>query len=273
MKKTGIFLLLFTLGMIVFFAGGYWTGVSSFWRTVIKCSLPLLLLGATVFCGRRESTRRWSKVTLAFLSASTGFLVSWLLSDHLLALMGAATDTVSGIALAKMTESVLIVVPAYLVARAGGMTNREMYLCPGKSKAWLIIGIGAFIAFSLLFLAQVTGSGLDRERIIDLLPWALLFVLMNGLMEEFHFRGLLLSPLEGLLGRHGSNLCIALFFTLIHTPVQYTSDIIGFLSVLMILALLWGYLIQKTRSLWGAVLFHAGADLLIVAGIFETYGG
>jgi membrane protease YdiL (CAAX protease family) len=39
-----------------------------------------------------------------------------------------------------------------------------------------------------------------------------------------------------------------------------------------VLALAWGYVIQKTESLWGSVLFHAGADLLIILGIFETYG-
>jgi len=42
--------------------------------------------------------------------------------------------------------------------------------------------------------------------------------------------------------------------------------------VLLVLAWAWGFLIQRTESLWGAVLFHASADLLVVLGIFTTFG-
>lgn len=59
---------------------------------------------------------------------------------------------------------------------------------------------------------------------------------------------------------------------LAHAPVQYAPNILWFLAILLVLSLAWGYVIQKTESLWGSVLFHAGADLLIIVGIFETYG-
>jgi membrane protease YdiL (CAAX protease family) len=45
-----------------------------------------------------------------------------------------------------------------------------------------------------------------------------------------------------------------------------------FLLVVFPLAIIWGYVIQKTEALWGSVLFHAGGDLLIVTGIYATYG-
>lgn len=37
--------------------------------------------------------------------------------------------------------------------------------------------------------------------------------------------------------------------------------------MLVPLALAWGYLADDTGSLWGAILFHAGADLGIFLGI------
>jgi membrane protease YdiL (CAAX protease family) len=63
---------------------------------------------------------------------------------------------------------------------------------------------------------------------------------------------------------------IAIPFALHHTGVSYTPDTITFLAILVPLALAWGYIMQKTDSLWGSVLFHAGTDIPIVLGIFST---
>jgi membrane protease YdiL (CAAX protease family) len=140
-------------------------------------------------------------------------------------------------------------------------------------RVWLIIGLGAFAVFLVLFLLQSQDQGIGAGQLLAYAPWTLIFVFANAFMEEFHFRGLLLKPFERLLGRHTGNVCIALFFTLVHAPVQYTPDIIGFLVVLFALSLAWGYVILRTEALWGSVLFHAGADLMIVVGIYRTYGG
>jgi len=42
------------------------------------------------------------------------------------------------------------------------------------------------------------------------------------------------------------------------------------LAFLLPLSLAWGAITQKTDSLWGAVLFHAGMDIPVVLGIFST---
>jgi membrane protease YdiL (CAAX protease family) len=46
----------------------------------------------------------------------------------------------------------------------------------------------------------------------------------------------------------------------------------GFLLVTFGFAIAWGWLMQKTDSLWGSALFHAGADLLIILPIFSSLG-
>jgi len=43
-----------------------------------------------------------------------------------------------------------------------------------------------------------------------------------------------------------------------------------FLAVLVPLALAWGYLMQKTDSIWASILFHAGMDIPIMLGIFSN---
>jgi membrane protease YdiL (CAAX protease family) len=272
MKRAVSFLILFTAGMVVYFVGGYWADISSWARSVIKTALPVLLLATTLMCGRIEILRPWRRVSLVLLAASCGFLISWWLSEPIMSVFGVTVDSVSGIAIAKLTDAVLIVIPVLVVAWIGGIGPSSLYLCRGRLGAWLLIGLGAFAVFAVLFLLQSAEQGLTARQLLALAPWTLTFVFANSFMEELHFRGLLLRAFEELLGRHAANICIALFFTLVHAPVDYTPDVLVFLLVVFPLAIIWGYLIQKTGALWGSVLFHAGADLLIVSGIYATYG-
>jgi len=272
MKKASVFVSLFVVGMLVFFVGGYWAGIPSWSRTVVKIALPCVLLVATLACSRTESLGQWRPVALALFAASCAFLVAWWVSDPLMKLWGFTADSVSGVAIAKLLDAIPIVVTVILVARLGGVKPADLYLKTGKRKAWLIVGLVSFAAFTLLFLLQAHDQNLSANRLLAYAPWTLLFVFSNAFMEELHFRGLLLKPFEQLLGRHPANLCIALFFTLSHAPVRYAPDILVFLAILFVLALAWGYIIQRTESLWGSVLFHAGADLMIIVGIYQTYG-
>jgi membrane protease YdiL (CAAX protease family) len=43
-----------------------------------------------------------------------------------------------------------------------------------------------------------------------------------------------------------------------------------FLASLPPLALAWGYIMRKTDSLWGSILFHAGMDLPIILGLWSN---
>jgi membrane protease YdiL (CAAX protease family) len=272
MRKLITFLVLFVGGMLVFFVGGYWTAIPTGARSLIKSVLPVVLLVLTLLCNRVERWRHFRDAALALLAASCGFLVSWWLSAPLLSALGMTTNTVAGLATHKLVDAVLIVVPALLVAWLGGFSGRDMYLRRGKLRVWLIVGLATFAVFTVLFLLQVAEQGIATARLLAWTPWILIFIFANAFMEELHFRGLLLRPFAKLIGRHPANICIALFFTLIHAPVQYTPDILQFLAVLFVLALAWGFLIQKTESLWGSVWFHAGADLMIMVGILRTHG-
>jgi len=271
-KRIGIFLTLFLIGMLVFLVGGYWTGIQGWQRTAVKTALPVLLLISTITAGRSVRLRRWRNVFLGFLAASTAFLVSHLVSGPLLGLTGMTVDSAAGLAFAKLFDALPIVATILVVARFGGLRLSDLFLQKGRVKAWLIVGLASFAVFTILFLLQSSGGGIAPGMLIAYAPWTLIFVFANAFMEELHFRGLLLRPFRELLGRHTANLCVALFFTLTHAPVRYTTDIFFFLVVLFALSYAWGYVMQKTEAIWGSVLFHAGADLLIIVGIYRTYG-
>ena len=272
MKRSGSFTVLFISGMLVYFVGGYWAAPGTGLRTAFKVGIPIILFGATILCHRKPSLLAWRRASLALFAGSCGFMVSWFLSAPLGSLLGVPANSVAGIAIDKAIEALLICITVLVVARGGGVTMGDLFLRKGRLKAWIPVGMITFGGFLTLFLLQAQEMGMSSEQLISLAPWTLVFIFANAFMEELHFRGLLLKPFEDLLGSHLANLCIASFFTLIHAPVEYTQDIFIFLSVLFVLALAWGYLIQKTQSLWGSVLFHAGADLMIIIGIYEAYG-
>jgi len=108
------------------------------------------------------------------------------------------------------------------------------------------------------------------QKLLSLTPWILVFVLSNGFTEELLFRGLFLRRYEAFLGKGISNWLAAVVFTSVHLRVAYVPDLIRFLLVLLLLALVWGYVMQKTDALWGSALLHAGADCMIVFGIYAT---
>lgn len=272
LKRVRDFLLLLALGIIVFFIGGYWAIESHQVRTAIKIATPLTIL-AILLAGRRSDrlSPHWDRLLVGFLAASCGFLASWLVGDLVARFLSTEIDSVRDIALLKVMDAVPILIVAFVVARVGGIRASELYLGKGRIKAWLTIGLASLALFLVLFLLQARQQGIKSSQVFAYAPWTALFVMSNGLMEEFHFRGLLLRSATGLLGPHAANLCIALFFALVHAPTQYTPDIVAFLAITFSLGLIWGYLIQKTDAIWGAVLFHAGADLVVIVGIFQTY--
>lgn len=110
--------------------------------------------------------------------------------------------------------------------------------------------------------------GISDRRILGWLPWILIFVLANGFFEELMNRGLFLRKFEPLLGAPFSNLLTAFAFAIGHAGVTYSADVRLFVVITFVLAMIWGYFMQKTGSLWASELFHAVADTLLMMGIF-----
>lgn len=241
-------------------------------ETVLRLALSLtLLLWALVLRLRRVSRELQRAVYAAFV-ASAVLLASWLWSDAGRLALGLSLDTAAGLAVSKLSSMLLVVGGALLLLRLHGEGPASAFVRKGNLRAGLLVGVGTFVALGALAFVQGAAAGLDPGNLVALLPWMLTFALANGFMEEVLFRGLFLGRLEPLVGRWQANLLTALAFALAHMRIAYEPDVPVFLAVTFGLALLWGLVMQRTRSLWGSVLFHAGADMLIVLQIFAQYG-
>lgn len=198
----------------------------------------------------------------------------WVLACYLLDSIKVNINEPFGYAMLKFSEGIVVVALVVLLTRASGNSLGSVYFRKGNLQKGLIVGLIAFcvaaagsIPVSALFFGA---HDINISKIVAWLPWILVFVFANAANEEVLFRGLFLKKLEPLYGKFLSNFIIAFAFTGLHIGVTYPADQLAFLLLLFPLALVWGYITQKTESLIGSILFHAGTDIAVILGIFSN---
>ncbi len=150
----------------------------------------------------------------------------------------------------------------------------SIYLRKGRLVLGLGIGLGAFAFFYLTAPSGahlVTGQSVTFPTVVALSAWLFPFVLSNGLREELLFRGLFLSKYDALLGPRIANVLQAAVFSLSHLGEVYTASLLFFLVETLILGLILGFLMQRTKSLLGSALAHAGTDVPIVVVLLTSF--
>ena len=270
LKKSGVFLLFFVVGTMVFAIITFSPYLPKNTLLYFHAGLTATLLVMSLFLRRSERGSQYWPVCYVFFVAEVAVLLSGLFGDDMLRLFGLTVTTPQGIAVAKFSESILRVVPILALMPIMGLDWRSLYLNKGRIGIWLTVGIVAFIIFPVIGYLPLANQEGVLNKLLSLSPWILLFVLSNGFMEELLFRGLFLKRYEPFLGKGLSNLLTAIIFTLMHTQVTYAPQMLQFLLIALTLSLVWGYLIQKTDSLWGAVLFHAAGDCLIIFAAYAS---
>lgn len=233
--------------------------------------LAIALLLAAFGLRRSRSGKQYWQVVYALFVAAAAVLLSTLFSRGLTDWVGFAEGSPQWVAVAKFSESLWRVVPILLLMALIRADRGSLYLAKGRISLGLAVGIAGFVVFAALAFLSLAEQGEAARRLLPLVPWILLFVLANGFMEELLFRGLFLKRYEPFLGKGLANLLTAIVFTLAHVQVTYVADALQFLAIVFPLALAWGYLMQKSDGLWGSAIFHAGADCMIVFGIFASF--
>jgi membrane protease YdiL (CAAX protease family) len=151
----------------------------------------------------------------------------------------------------------------------------RLYIRRGNLRLGLAVGLAA-LGVMIATVIPVTetffkGENLTWERILPWTPWVLIFVLANASNEELLFRGLFIGKMEPFLGKLASNIVTTIPFVFMHSYTGYATDQTIFLALqLLPLSIAWCWLMQKTDSLWGSILFHAAMDIPVVVGILSV---
>jgi membrane protease YdiL (CAAX protease family) len=260
-KRLGRFLLFLAGTSLIFvFGNPYWSILRTNQNPDYNALLTVFFLAITLLVYRHERSRKYWHLAFAFFAAA---FANWVLGLDLVRFPGDSADTVAGFTWDKLSQFIKVVVPLLLLVTLGGFGLDSVYVQRGKVKAWVTLGLGSLIAFTVLGLVVGAGRGKSWNAMLTALPLWLVFSLLNATMEELWFRGLFLSRLAPFLGQGLSVFLIALVFGASHVGAAYLTpgEILQFVVPAFLVGLGAGWLIVRTGSLWGAVLFHAGADV------------
>jgi membrane protease YdiL (CAAX protease family) len=239
-----------------------------------RIGLIAILLVTALLARRSARFEKYGQVLLGLLIMAIAVSVDRVFSIYLLVYLGISDATAAGYAILKLNECLIVFGVVMTLTRMSGGSLGSIYLQKGNLKLGLGIGLITFClaaaGSTLMATFLFKGQNLTLERILVWLPWLLVFVLANGAQEELLFRGLFLRKLQPFFGRFLSNFLIMFVFTALHKGADYASNDFIFVAAVVLLALAWGYITQKTDSLWGAILFHAGMDIPIMLGIFSN---
>lgn len=238
-----------------------------------RIGLIILLLVVTLLVRQSSYLEKYWLLANAFFIMAVAVSLDWVFGVYLVDYLGIKDNTPAGWALPKLNECFVIASVIIVFTKLSGSSLGSIYIQRGNLKLGLTIGLITFFlaaAGSIPMATLFNARDLSFARIIPWIPWLLIYVLANAAMEELLFRGLFLQKLEPFFGMFLSNFLIALVFTILHRGASYTSDQYLFIAILFPLALAWGYIMQKTDSVWGSILFHAGMDIPIMLGYFSN---
>ena len=263
--RLTLFIIFFIFGLSICLFG--LNSISTFPTnnsTIYKIIIAALFLMLTVISYLTRPLKKYWRVSFAFFIASLGMLLDWVMGDLPVRFLYDYVTIAEGqLMLEKFSTLIAIVIPILVLTLAFRDKLSSLYIQRGRSRLWIIIGLSTFIILVIAGLLLSLQKN-NLERILTIFPWLFGFSLFIGIMEELYFRGLFLKKFEPFLGIHLSIFLTSLMFSIPHIFVRYISGIEMSLILFVITFLLGmalGYIIYKTKSIWGAIIIHIGCDL------------
>jgi len=266
-----VFIIVTLVGFAVYNLAGYNYFMDTNTRLLFKIAVPIILLLSTWTIHRTENIK-YRNISFGFFAVSLGFLLTYFLGRWASFIPGLVIESVEGWAIAKVAEVIPIIATVLILAVVYGEDLKDSYLIGGNLKKTGMLGIAALPLSIIQYLVMGGLSvNVSSDVIMGWIPWLLIFAFSNAFMEELIFRGIFLKKLGKIFGERGALLQISFGFSIFHAallPFLGIEMMIVFLIFMFFVGYSWGYVVQKSESIWGAVLAHAVADILFVIVAF-----
>ncbi len=229
----------------------------------------IFLVAALIFKRSTALSKYWP-VTYAFFIASSVNLISDLFAGYnsdFVHLFGYGAGENKTIALAKMYETLLIVIPIIVLTLLSGANLGSIFLKFGNQNRYWGFGIGGLVLVNFFTSVLIFfGTGYELPKLGSAIVWSFVFSICNAFSEELWIRGLFLKKVSPIIGVVGAVLLTSTTFAVFHlTSVAYlpAMAIPVFIVNTFTLGLACGILMMKTDSIWGAYLIHMAADVFL----------
>jgi membrane protease YdiL (CAAX protease family) len=268
--------ILIVLGLVVFGTTMTFAGKIGANDTVIVRAALMAVLGALWWVARREGPlKAWRPVLAAYFAIVAGLTVAFFAETPIMQALHLGFTPFSS-AVDKAVQATLVSATIIVLMLASGASLGSLQLRKGRLLLGLGLGLAGFLIFvGLTFVPggpglKVASTAGGLGALMTLVPAVALFVFANAFMEELLFRGVLIERYEALTGKWGALFATTIVFAAVHVGVTYTAQLLFFLATVLVLGFLWGLLMQKSKSLWGSVLFHAGADVAVILPMYQA---
>ena len=276
-QRLALFLVFLTCGFLVFVIfshyAPFYTGTAGKIGRVVVAAIFLAL---ALFARAYEPFQKYWLILFAFFVALAAISIDYYLglSQWIIPALGVEAASPAGRAIDKLESSLLGIAIVLALNRLAGQRAAALYIRRGNLRLGLLAGLAAFVVMTVTVIPVTElwfkGENLTWARLLPWAPWVMIFVLANASNEELLFRGLFIGKMEPFLGRFLTNVVTTIPFVFVHSYTGYATDTAIFLALqLLPLSLAWCWLMQKTNSIWGSILFHAAMDIPIAVGIFS----
>jgi membrane protease YdiL (CAAX protease family) len=277
--RAGLFVLFLICALGVFLLGSnYYKMFPTNGSIIYSASLSTVFLIAAVRLKRSEKFVIYWQIAYAFFVASTVNLVSALFAGYnspIVQSFGVSMDTNQGLAIGKLYDALLVVIPILVLTRVSGANLGSLFLKKGNNNHRWGLGIGALVLVNFFTSALIFfGTGYDLAKLGSAIVWGAVFAFCNGFLEELWVRGLFLKKLVPMIGVTGTVLLTSVWFASLHyLSVAYLPATVVpiFLVNTFTLGLACGILMLKTDSIWGVFLIHAAADLFLFIAVLAAH--
>ena len=268
--RATLFLFLLLGGQLIFvFASPYYQVFPSNDDPLFATGLAAVLGLAALGLHRSDSYRRWAAPVYAlFVAAAANFALVLGPFNGLIT----AAEPFRQMAEDKLAQFLAIVPVILILVWLPRRDLGQLYLQRGRPRRWLVFGLAGFLAGLGAMVWILLSAGMTAAALLRASPWILIFVAANAFMEELWFRGIFLRPYEAEVGWAATMALTALAYGTSHMSATYFESATGMLFGLGVigLGLILAWSIRWGDSLWGAVLFHMGMDLVIILPVVQS---
>jgi membrane protease YdiL (CAAX protease family) len=230
-------------------------------------ALTAFFLVASVALKKSRSLSRYGPAAYALFVAAAALLF---LSTGLFTIRVYTADPVQDLAIDKLSQFLHIVPVIVALTLLAGDDLKSIFVARGNLKAGLLFGGLSFLIWAILGFLLQAGDFLHLSA--GTILFLLLFVFCNATMEELWFRAIFLRKYQAVVGRVAAILVTSAVFGASHVNATYEFPGGGvvFGIVVFLLGAVGAYSMFKTDGLLGAVLFHAGYDLMIIVPVLNS---